>query len=207
MEQVLTGRVSAHHRFLLARQLAHIEDLDELIRQVSEESAARLRPFDATLDRLDTVPGVGRRTAEVLGAETGPDLARFPSARHRASWAGMWPGNHESAGKRASGRIRKGNAALRTALVEAGRAAGRTKQTYLGALYRRLAARRGAKRAAVAVGHAILGIVYHLLSHQESYRDLGAQYFDQRDRAVVQRRLVRRLQDLGFRVALEPAVA
>ena len=205
LEAALSGRVGAHHRFLLAHQLAHLDYLDEVIGQVSEEIAARLCPFEDALARLDTIPGVGRRTAEVLVAEIGTDLARFPSARQLASWAGLCPGNHESAGKRYSGRTRKGNPALRTALVEAGRAAGRTQRTYLGALSRRIAARRGAKRAAVAVGHAILGIAYHLLTRRECYRDLGPHYFDQRNRAVVQRRLVRRLHDLGFVVTLEPA--
>jgi transposase len=207
LEQALSGRVAAHHRFLLAHHLAHLDYLDERIAQVSDEIAARLRPLDDALARLDTIPGVGRRTAEVLVAEIGTDLTRFPSARHLTSWAGLCPGNHESAGKRASGRTRTGNPALRTALVEAGRAAGRSKRTYLGALYHRIAARRGAKRAAVAVGHAILTITSHLLTRQESYRDLGPLYLDQRNREVVQRRLIRRLQDLGFVVTLQPAVA
>ena len=153
--------------------------------------------------RLDTIPGVGRRTAEVLVAELGLDLARFPTARHLASWAGLCPGNHESAGKRASGRTRKGNRALRAALVEAAQAAGRSKRTYLGAQFRRLAARRGKKRAAVAVGHTILVIVYHLLTEGSIYQDLGPQSFDARDRRRVERRLVHRLEALGYQVALE----
>jgi transposase len=229
LEQALTGRFGAHQRFLVARQLAHIDALDALIAEVSEEIARRLRtaddaaaaarplaaeegeaaegpsarPFEDALARLDTIPGVGRRTAEVLLAELGLDLARFPTARHLASWAGMCPGNHESAGKRASGRTRKGNRALRAALVEAAQAAGRSKRTYLGAQFRRLAARRGKKRAAVAVGHTILVIVYHLLTEGSIYQDLGPQYFDARDRRRVERRLVHRLEALGYKVALE----
>ena len=205
LERALTGRVGAHQRFLLAQQLAHIDFLDETIARLSAEIAQRLQPDEAALERLDTIPGVGRWTAEILLAELGTDMARFPSARHLASWAGMCPGNHESAGKRKSGRTRKGNPWLRTALVEAAQAAGRTKQRYLGAQYRRLAARRGAKRAAVAVGHSILGIVYQLLTRETVYEDLGVHYFDERHRHAVQRRLVRRLEALGYTVVLKPA--
>ena len=229
LEQALTGRFGAHQRFLVARQLAHLDALDALIAEVGEEIARRLRtaddaaaaarplaaeegeaaegpsarPFEDAVARLDTIPGVGRRTAEVLLAELGLDLARFPTARHLASWAGMCPGNHESAGKRASGRTRKGNRALRAALVEAAQAAGRSKRTYLGAQFRRLAARRGKQRAAVAVGHTILVIAYHLLTEGSIYQDLGPQYFDARDRRRVERRLVHRLEALGYKVALE----
>ena len=204
LTRALTGRVGAHQRFLLAQQLAHIEFLDETIARLSAEIGQRLQPCVAALERLDTIPGVGRWTAEILLAELGTDMTRFPTARHVASWAGMCPGNHESAGKRTSGRTRKGNPWLRTALVEAAQAAGRTKQSYLGAQYRRLAARRGAKRAAVAVGHSILGIVYHLLTREPVYADLGVHYFDERHRRTVERRLVRRLEALGSKVALEP---
>ncbi len=233
LEQALTGRFAAHQRFLVARQLAHIDALDALIAEVSHEIAARLRaaddavaaaaepdaasvgspegpparPFADAIARLDTIPGVAQRTAEILVAELGLDLTRFPTPGHLASWAGMCPGNHESAGKRQSGRTRKGNRALRAALVEAAQAAGRTKRTYLGAQFRRLAARRGKKKAAVAVGHTILTIVYHLLTEGTSYQDLGVQYFDERDRQRVERRLVHRLEALGYTVALEPAGA
>jgi transposase len=205
LEQALTGRVGAHQRFLLAQQLAHIDFLDETIARLSAEIAQRLQPDEAAVERLDTIPGVGRWTAEILLAELGTDMARFPSARHLASWAGMCPGNNESAGKRKSGRTRKGNPWVRTALVEAAQAAGRTKHSYLGAQYRRLAARRGAKRAAVAVGHSILAIVYHLLARGTGYEDLGVHYFDERHRRAIERRLVRRLEALGYTVALEPA--
>ena len=147
LERALAGRFGPHQRFLVAQQLAHLDALEETIGRVSAEIAARLRPHAALLERLDAVPGIGRRTAEVLLAEVGADVARFPDAAHLASWAGMCPGNHASAGKRRSGRTRKGNPWLRTALVEAGQAAGRTKHTYLGARYRRLIARRGKQRA------------------------------------------------------------
>lgn len=207
LERALQGRFGTHQRFLVAQQLAHIDFLDEAVAQVSAEIGERLRPFEPALNRLATLPGVGRRTAEVLVAQMGTDMQRFPTAGHLASWAGMCPGNNESAGKRRSGRTRKGNQALRSALVEAAHGAGHTKQTYLAAQYHRLAARRGKKRAAVAVGHTILVIAYHLLSRHCEYADLGGHYFDERDRQAVERRLVHRLEGLGYRVALEPAAA
>jgi transposase len=205
LERALAGRVGPHQRFLLARQLAHIDFLDAAIAEVSAQITERLRPFEPELQRLVTIPGVGRRTAEVLLAEIGTDMRRFPTPAHLASWAGMCPGNDESAGKRRSGKTRKGSPWLRSALIEAARAAGRSKQTYLAAQYHRLAARRGTKRAAVAVGHTILVIAYHLLSEDDIYRDLGDRYFDERDRQAVERRLVARLEGLGYTVALEPA--
>jgi transposase len=207
LEQALTGRMGPHQRFLLARQLTHITFLDEQIEQVSAEIAERLRPFQEAIDRLDAIPGVGRRVAEVLIAEIGTDLSRFPTAGQLASWAGMCPGNNESAGKRKSGTTRKGSPWLRMALIEAAQAAGRTRNTYLMAQYRRLAARRGRKKALVAVGHTILVIAYCLLSRQTAYQDLGSHYFDERDRRTVERRLVRRLEALGYRVSLDPVAA
>jgi transposase len=205
LERALVGRVGSHQRFLLARQLAHIDFLDASIAEVSAEIAGRLRPGEANLERLATIPGVGRRTAELLVAEIGTDMSRFPTSGHLASWAGMCPGNDESAGKRRSGKTRKGNPWLRSTLIEAARAAGRTKGTYLAAQYHRLAARRGTKRAAVAVGHTILVIAYRLLSESDVYRELGDRYFDERDRHAVERRLVTRLEGLGYKVSLELA--
>jgi transposase len=205
LERALTGRVGPHQRFLLARQLAHVADPDELVAQVSAEIEARLRPAAAAAARLDTIPGIGRRTAEVLLAEVGPEVTRFPTAAHLASWAGMCPGNRESAGKRLSGRTRTGSPWLRAALVEAAQAAGRSRQTYLGAQYRRLARRLGAKKAAVAVGHAILVIAYHVLRDGTPYRDLGPLYVEERDRDAHVRAAVRRLERLGHKVTLEPA--
>jgi transposase len=204
LERALVGQFGPHQRFLVAQQLAHLDFLDEAIARVSEEIATRLRPVQEALERLETIPGVGRRTAEVLVAELGTDLARFPTAAHAASWAGMCPGNEESAGKRHSGHTRQGNRWLRTALVEAAKAAGRTKDTYLGAQYRRFVGRRGKKRASVAVGHTLLVIAYHLLKRKTTYEDLGATYFDQRHREAVRRRLVGRLESLGYGVVLTP---
>jgi transposase len=203
LERALVGRFGAHHRFLVAQQLAHIDYLDEVIARLSREIAERLRPGEAERARLDEIPGIGRWTAEIIIAELGTDLRRFPTDRHAASWAGLCPGNHESAGKRTSGKTRKGNRYLRAALTEAAQAAGRTKATYLGAQYRRLAARRGKKRAALAVGHTILIIAYHLLTDGTAYHDLGSDYFDRRDQQALERRLVRRLEALGNTVTIE----
>jgi transposase len=155
---------------------------------------------------LATIPGVGQRTAEGILAEIGTDLSRFPSAGHLASWAGLCPGQDESAGKRRSGKTRKGSPWLRTLLVEAANAA-RTKDTALSARYRRLAARRGRQRALVAVAHTILIIVYHLLTEETVYRELGSTYYDDRNRTAVERRLVQRLERLGHAVTLSPAAA
>lgn len=204
LEQALNGRMGPHQRFLLAEQLCHLDALDESIERVSAEIAERVRPMEAAIAHLDTIPGVGRRTAEILVAEVGTDMTRFGSSAHLASWAAMCPGNHESAGKRRSGKTRQGNRWLRSALVEAAQAAARTKGTYLAAQYRRLAARRGKQKAAVAVGHTILRIAYQLLAHGQTYQDLGGTYFDQRDRQRVEHRLVHRLEGLGYRVALTP---
>jgi transposase len=189
---------------MVTQHLLHIDTLDDLIERVSVEITERLRPCATALAQLDAIPGVGRRTAEVLVAEVGLDLSRFPSAGHLAAWAGLAPGNNESAGKVRRAPARKGSPWLRAVLVEAAQAAGRSKDSYLSAQYRRLAARRGKKRAAIAVAHSILTIAYHLLTTRQPYRDLGVTYFDHRDRAGVERRLVRRLEALGYTVSLQP---
>jgi transposase len=207
LTQALVGRFGDHQRFMVAQQLAHVDFLDATIATVSAEIGARLQPMDDLVERLDTIPGIGRYVAEALLAEIGTDMGRFPTAGHLASWAGMCPGSHESAGKQHGGKTRKGNAWLRAQLVQAAHAAGRTKGTYLQAQYRRLAARRGKSRAAVAVGHTILVIIYHLLRDGTVYEDLGPHYFVQRDRQGTERRLVRQLEGLGYSVTLEPRAA
>jgi transposase len=205
LQQALVGRVGAHQRFLIAEHLAQLDSLEASIARVSTEIAERLRPLQETIARLDTIPGIGCYLAEALVAEIGTDMTRFASAAHLASWAGMCPGNNESAGKRRSGKTRKGNPWLRALLVQAAHAAARRKNTYFAAQYARLAARRGKKRAAVAVGHTILIVVYHVLQRGTEYQELGPHWFDQQDRHAVERRLVRRLEALGHKVTLEPA--
>ncbi len=193
---------SEGHRFLLVRQLAHIDHLDELVDEVSERIAERLAPHEEELALLDTIPGVGRQTAEQQVAEIGTDMRQFPDADPLASWAGMAPGNHESAGNRKSGKTRKGSRWLRASLVVAAQAAGRTKHTALGARYRALAARRGKKRAAVAVGHSILLLAYHLLTHHEPYDD--SVRTPKPPRPASPDHLVQQLRALGFAVPLQP---
>jgi transposase len=204
LKEALEGRVTAHHSFLLTEHLSALESLDEAIARVSAEIDQRLTAEQEAIALLDTIPGVGQRAAEILIAEIGTDMSRFPSAKHLASWAGMCPGNHESGGKRLSGKTRKGSRWLRQILVEIAHVASKTKNTYLAAQYRRIAARRGKKRALIAVGHTILTIVYTLLTRKQSYQDLGAAYFDQREQHRVERRLVQRLERLGYEVALQP---
>ena len=204
LERALSGRLADHQRFMLAEQLCHIDALDEMLERVSTEIARRVEPNSMAVELLDGIPGVGRRIAEILLAEIGPDMARFPTAAHLASWAGVCPGNNQSAGKRLGGKVRSGNRWLRTALVEAAQAAGRMRGSYLGAQFRRLMRRRGKQKAAMAVGHSILVIVWHMLTRSAEYQDLGPTYFDERDRQLVQRSLVRRLEGLGYRVALTP---
>ena len=204
LEQALVGQMGAHQRFMIAQQLVHLDPLEEIIARVSAEIAERVSPCGAEIAQLDGVTGVGQRTAEALVAEIGVDMPRFPSADHLTAWAGLAPGNNESAGKRRSGKTRKGSPWLRAILIEAAQAAGRTKDPYLGALSRRLVARKGKKRAAVAVARRILVIVYHILRDHEPYHELGAAYLEQRDRQAVERRLVRRLDGLGYDVSLQP---
>jgi transposase len=203
--QALTGHLQAHHRFLLAEHLKHLAELQDGIARLSAEIAERLHSYEKLLARLETIPGIKRRLAEVILAEIGTDMRRFPSAQHLASWAGMCPGNHESGGKRLSGKTRKGSQWLRTALVEAAHAASHCKDSYLSAQYHRLVFRRGKKRAAVALAHTLLIIVYHVLAHEEEYQELGGTYFDELDRDKKEKSLVRQLERLGFEVALTPA--
>ncbi len=203
LEEALRGWMQDHHRFMLLEHLEHIDYLDEAIARFSATIEQRLQADLEAIELLDTIPGVSQRVAEIMVAEVGSDLHRFPSAKHLASWAGVCPGNNESAGRRLSGKTRKGSRWLRQALTEAAQAAGRSKTTYLGAQFRRIAARRGKRRAVIAVAHTILVIAYHVLTRKEAYSDLGATYFDELDRQAVERRLVRRLERLGYQVELK----
>ena len=205
LRAALEGRFREHHAFLLTKALPHIDHLDHTIEAYTARIAAVIAPFAAAVERWDSLPGVDRRVAEVAVAEVGPDMAPFPSARHLASWAGMCPGNHESAGKRKRGKTRKGNRYLRAALVQAAHAAAHTRDCALAARFHHLRRTRGVKRAAVAVGHELLRIAYHLHVHDTTYRELGADYFRRRDKDRLVRRYCRQLERLGHRVTLEPA--
>jgi len=207
LQKALAGTLRPHQRILVGELLSQIDYLEEALARLDREIATMMQPFQAELAQLDSIPGVSQRVAEVLIAEVGVDMTPFASAQRLASWAGMCPGNHESAGKRKTGKTRQGSPWLRRALTEAAHGAARTKKTYLSAHYRRLAARRGSKRAIVAVGHTILTISYHLLTRHTTYQDLGPNYFDERDREGVKRRAVRRLEQLGYQVALSPSVS
>lgn len=203
LARALEGRVKPHHRFVLTELLCQIDNLEETIARFDQEIVDYCRPFEEAVVLLDTIPGVARATAEAIIAEIGTDMTRFPSADHLAAWAGVAPGNHESAGKRHSGKTRKGNKPLGAALNQAAHAASRMKNTYLSAQYHRLAARRGKKKAIVAVMHSILVMSYHMIQRKEPYRELGGNYFDQRRPAVTAQRLVKRLEMLGFQVSLQ----
>jgi transposase len=206
LTQALTGRMRAHQRFMLAQHLARIDELDAHIAEVGVEIAERLRQHEAELAILDSIPGIGRWSAEVILAEMGSDMARFPTAGHLASWAGMCPGHHESAGKRRSGKTRKGSPWLRVTLTEAAYAAGRTRDTFLSERYRRLIGRIGKKTTAIAVGRTILELAYHLLQTGQRYDDQQARSAPPAGRRET-RRLVRRLEQLGHHVVLQPAAA
>lgn len=203
LKEALTGRVREHHRFMLSEQLSHIDYLDEAIERLVAEIGERLRPFEEEIRLLDTIPGINRQTAEELIAEIGADMSRFPDGHHLASWAGMCPGHNESGGKRKSGKTRKGNRWLRSTLVEAAHGAAHTKDTYLASQYHRLVGRRGKKRALVAVGHSLLIISHYVLKRRQAYYDLGSNYFEELHRQRMERNLVKRLENLGYKVTLE----
>jgi transposase len=205
LRMALEGNCSKHHRFMLEQLLSHLNYLEARI----EEFSRRIGPeLDKLLsprkrERLDAIPGIGRISIENVIAEIGPDMRVFPDEHHLSSWTGICPGNEESAGKRLRSRTRKGNRWLRRALAEAAWGASHKKDSYLAAQYRRLAARRGKKRALLAVGHSILGIIYHMLKKDVEYNDLGADYFDSLEPERLKRYLVKRLERLGYTVMLQ----
>jgi len=202
--RALEGALGAHQRLLLQSLLRHLDFLDAEIACLSEEVARRTIPFDEAIERLDAVPGIGRRNAEDILSEIGTDMSRFASAAHLASWARLCPANHESAGKRKAVGTGHGNRWLRSALTQAGLAAANKRDSYFRAHYQRLAARRGKKRAAIAVAHSLLVVIYHLLLHPRPYQDLGLLYFDERRQQSTINAAVRRIERLGYRVTLLP---
>lgn len=234
LRKALNGVIDAHHRFLLAQQLSHIDFLDEQIEDINAEIGRRLESMSKSshsdndaatqqnaedyeasealswqnaVDITDSLPGVNERAATAILAEIGIDMNQFPSADHLSAWGGLAPGNHQSGGKRYSGRTRKGSRQLRTLMVQAAWSAVRVKDSYANALYHRLVGRRGKKRAIVAVARSLLVSLYHMLSKQELYEDLGADYFDNRRKEGKVERLTRQLEKLGFTVYVEPLAA
>ena len=203
LERALRGKLTAHQHFMLSDLLLQLDFLDERIAAVEAEIEAKLgqRPgFEAVVQLLDSIPGVNRMAAATIVAEIGIDMSRFPSDRHLTAWAGVAPGNNESGGKKLSGKARRGNKYLRRILTLAARAAAQTKATYLRAMYYRLKARRGGAKASLAVGRTILQMAYHMIQRQQTYIELGAEYFDTRDKVQAAQRLVKRLERLGFDV-------
>ena len=230
LELALTGQIRPHHRFLIANHLTHLDFLEEQIAVFDAQIAQHIQTqvlevevpapsgeqdippcnnyslaWEKAITLLDTIPGVGRQTAELLLAEIGCDMSRFKSEAHLAKWAKLCPGNHESAGKRYSGRTGQGNNWLRSGLIQAAHAAVKCKATYLKAVYQRLVKRRGKQKAIVAVAHRILKAAYQILSKQEPYRDLGANYLDSRSPDKVLNRLCHRIEQLGYQVSLKPS--
>jgi transposase len=209
LRRALKGHVTEHHRFLLRLLLDQVDQLEGLLARLTARITAVLpAPMQEAIPRLLEVPGIGQRAAENILAEIGTNMEQFPTEGHLCSWVGVCPGNHESAGKRQSGRTTKGNQWLRATLVQVAWAASHTKETYVAAQYRRLAGRRGKKRALVAVAHTILVILYHLLrTPTAAYRDLGPAYLDRLQGQQLTKHLVRRLQKLGYQVTLVPGEA
>lgn len=207
LEKALQGQVTEHHRFLLQLLWKQLAQQEELLAELDCRIEEHTRPFADELARLDAVPGVDRRVAEVVLAEIGADMSPFPTHRHVACWAGMCPGNEDSAGKRKRRRIPPGNRWLKRTLVQAAWAASHAKNTYLASQYRRLVGRRGKKRALVAVGHSLLVIFYHMLKARTSYAELGGNFFDHLEPQRLIRYYVKRLEHLGYKVALETSAA
>ena len=204
LREALAGRVTEHHRFMLKLLLEQVEHLEGQVRTLDERIEAVMGPLQqAAVGMLDEVPGIDRRAAQNVVAEIGTDMGRFPSAAHLASWAGLCPGNNQSAGKRRSGRMTEGNRWLKATLSQCAWAASRKKDSYFAAQHRRIASRRGPKRAAMAVAHAQLCVCWQLLKHGGCYEDLGRDYFDRLDEDRLKRRLVKRLENLGYHVTLE----
>jgi transposase len=203
LEEALSGKVTEHHRFMLKALLDQVHYLEQQVEAFDQRIEEVMTPFEqAAVARLDSMPGVNVRAAQNILAEIGHDMSRFASEDHLASWAGICPGNNQSAGKRRSGKITRGNRWLKRTLAQCAWAASRKKDSFLSARYKRLSKRRGGKRAAVAVAHSQLTAIYHMLSHSQDYHELGSDYFDHVQGDRIKRHLVTRLERLGYQVEL-----
>ena len=207
LQQALAGSIGAHQRAMLRHLLDHVKFLERQIEELDGQIQERTRPFEQVIDHLDAIWGLGRRSVEEILAEIGVDMSRWPTHRHIASWAKISPGNHESAGKRYSGRTGMGNRWLRAILVEAARNVSRNPHSYYAALYHRLSQRRGKKRAMVAVAHSLLVAIYHMIKDGTLHHDLGSDHFERLDRKQIARRAVRRLERLGYQVTIQEAAS
>jgi transposase len=212
LREALVGHVTTHHRFMLGQLLTQLDQIDQLVRSFDDRIGEVMSPLEhLAVRRLDEVPGLDQRLGEIIIAEIGTDMSRFPSAAHLASWAGLCPGNYQSAGKRKGGRIRKANRWLKSALAQAAWGAGRTRRSYFSAQHRRLTTRRGIKRANIAVAHSLLEVAHHLLSQpalQKPYVDLGPDYFQKHHDPQRQANLlIHRLQRLGYKISIERPAA
>jgi len=205
LEQALVGLVGKHQRMMISMQLRHIDYLDQEISRLDQEVEEQMRPFEQEIALLDEIPGIGVRSAQVILACISTDMSRFPTSSHIASWAGLSPGNNESAGKRKKAKTTRGNPLLRTTLIQAAKAASRTKDTYLAAQYHRIAARRGANKAAVAVAHSILVIIYCMLKNHLPYQEMGADYFAKVNSKAIAKHAIKQLERLGYQVKIEAA--
>lgn len=207
LKQALLGQLSDRLRFVVGQELQQIHNLDEQLEACDAAVAAQMRPFDDEIERLDEIPGIARRNAENILSETGTDLSRWPTAAHFSSWSGTCPANKASGGKRKRAGVRKGNPWLKGYLTETAWAISHTKKSYLGERYRSLAARKGRKRALVAVAHEVLVIIYYLLTRHTHYQDLGVHYLEERNRRELERQALRQLKRLGYQVQLQHAAA
>jgi len=204
--EALRGNVSDHHRYLIEISLRHLESLGELIADLDERIDKAMEPYREEQELLMSITGVEKKSAESVIAEIGVDMSQFPSEGHLASWAGVCPGNNESAGKRKSGKTTKGDTWLQRTLIQVAHAASKAKNTYLKDKYHRIAARRGKKRAAMAVAHKILGFAYYVLRYRVPYHDLGEDYLDKLNKDVLEWKLIKRLEALGNKVTIEPVL-
>lgn len=204
LERALEGTFTDDQRWLLDKELRQVEWLEAQVTTLDEEIKRRVVPFEEQIRRLITIPGVERTTAWTIVAELGVDMTAFPDARHLASWAGLCPGNRESAGKRKSGRTRKANRYVKRAICQAAWAASHTKNTFLSAFYRRMAVRKGSPKAVIALAHHLITVIYQMMSRGENYVEMGGDYYDRRNKPKVVSRLLKRLSSLGYYAELRP---